>query len=138
MALVTTDKTIWCSAGWFRGSFYYGFCPSEKAWKREARRLGSDIGPYPTTSGRATFLNNKDGKRVVIVTVKDGLENNHNALEVACLLVHEAVHVWQELRITIGEDKPSEEFEAYSIQAISQELINAFQNSRRQLNDCGK
>lgn len=47
------------------------------------------------------------------------------------LLVHEAVHIFQRVCDYIGEDKPSDEFEAYSIQAISQELMYAWKNRKR-------
>lgn len=44
-------------------------------------------------------------------------------IEVAGMLVHEAVHVWQEYCDTIGEKAPGREQEAYAVQAISQELM---------------
>jgi hypothetical protein len=50
-------------------------------------------------------------------------------LQVAALLVHEAVHVWQLFRESIGEHGPSKEFEAYSIQAISQRLMERYRDS---------
>ena len=42
------------------------------------------------------------------------------------LLVHEAVHVWQQTRVYLGETAPSPEFEAYAIQNISGNLMQAF------------
>lgn len=39
------------------------------------------------------------------------------------LLVHEAMHIWREVRTRIDEKNPSEEFEAYAMQAIFQELM---------------
>lgn len=45
-------------------------------------------------------------------------------------LVHEAVHVWQGYREFIGERKPSDEFEAYSIQGIFSTLLLAYSQSR--------
>jgi hypothetical protein len=46
--------------------------------------------------------------------------------QVYALLVHEAVHIWQDVKHRIGEDNPSSEFEAYAIQNISQELMLAY------------
>jgi hypothetical protein len=45
---------------------------------------------------------------------------------IAALIVHEAVHVKQAFMQDIGEDKPSSEFEAYTVQAICQELFGEY------------
>lgn len=47
-------------------------------------------------------------------------------IQVACVLVHEAVHVFQRLCTSIGEVTPSKEFEAYSIEHISEALMREF------------
>lgn len=39
------------------------------------------------------------------------------------LIVHESVHIWQEIKTMMGEKEPSIEFEAYSIQRIAQDLL---------------
>ena len=47
-------------------------------------------------------------------------------IDVAARLVHEAVHVFQSYVEYIGEQTPSKEFEAYSIQQISATLMQAY------------
>lgn len=47
-------------------------------------------------------------------------------IQVAGTLVHEAVHIFQRLCDSIGESQPSNEFEAYSIERISGELMREF------------
>lgn len=120
------SEVIWCNRGWF--SVHFGFCPDKKAWQREMKRMGVKNEPYPASDGRCvTFESN--GKTCAIVTIGkhiDGKDSNG----VIGLLIHEAVHVWQLVRKTIGESKPSPEFEAYSIQAIAQELIAAYSATR--------
>ena len=55
---------------------------------------------------------------------------NRNSVEVAGLLVHEAVHLWQEYCDYYGATCPGSEQEAYVVQALTQELMAEF--ARRQ------
>ncbi|KYQ84262.1 hypothetical protein AWW72_10190 [Acinetobacter sp. NRRL B-65365] len=50
-------------------------------------------------------------------------------IEVYGLLLHEAVHIWQRVKKLMGEREPSTEFEAYSIQAIAQDLFEMYEAS---------
>lgn len=59
---------------------------------------------------------------VVCIRPREG----RSAIEIAGLLVHEAVHAWQEYCRDIGEHKPGNEQEAYAIQAIAQELMSEY------------
>ena len=59
---------------------------------------------------------------IVALRTREGLSGT----QIAALLVHEAVHIFQEWCAVYGEKSPSSEFEAYSIQSISQELMDSY------------
>lgn len=69
----------------------------------------------------AHHCTNPDGGLAVVVCL--GAHVGRNAVEIAGLLVHEAVHAWQEWCERYGETNPGREQEAYGIQSISQELL---------------
>jgi hypothetical protein len=56
------------------------------------------------------------------------LKPEADGVDVATLLVHEAVHVVQEYFRYIGEDNPGSEIEAYAIQNVSASLMNAYRD----------
>ncbi|MDC5183282.1 hypothetical protein OHW37_11630 [Acinetobacter baumannii] len=61
--------------------------------------------------------------------VQIGDTSDKDQIQVYGLLLHEAVHVWQFVKRRMGEREPSVEFEAYSIQAIAQDLFEMFEAS---------
>lgn len=75
----------------------------------------------PTANATTHMLTNNKGEAVCIITMRDW--EGRDPIEVAGLLVHEAVHVWQEYAERIGEHTPGSEQEAYAIQAVAQELM---------------
>lgn len=119
------NRTIWCNAGWL--PHHYGFCPGEAAWRRTMRHLKMAVDDYPGHLKACTSLfQNKETKhRVAIVTLGD-----HVPHVAADLLVHEAMHVWRDMREAIDEKEPSSEFEAYAMQNISAELFAAYEKTR--------
>ncbi|HFG6817393.1 hypothetical protein U2E65_03210 [Acinetobacter baumannii] len=62
-----------------------------------------------------------------IVQIGDTADKDR--IQVYGLLLHEAVHVWQKIKKLMGEREPSSEFEAYSIQAIAQDLFKMYEES---------
>jgi hypothetical protein len=107
---------------------YYGLCNNEKDFKKELKRLGipkNDRPDFISHNANATVhFFESNGKTCSIVCV--GCTEGRSKNEIAGLLIHEAVHIWQEIRINIGEKETSHEFEAYSIQTIAQKLIEAY------------
>lgn len=67
-----------------------------------------------------------DGKQCIVQLGDCG---ERTLIEVYGLLLHEAVHIWQRVKVLMGESTPSIEFEAYSIQRIAQDLFYMFQES---------
>jgi len=110
--------------------YHYGFCPNKRAWDAEMLRLKlTDPPPYPAEyDGRCShFECVKDRNACAIVTISD--EPKHPMTKVG-MLIHEAMHVWRFMRYAIGEDAPSMEFEAYSMQSIASNLIRAYEQAR--------
>ncbi len=120
-------KTFWVKCPLFP-TFYYGFCPSEKAWYHEFKRLGKkDIPTYPKADGHAFFFNSNYAEvkgDCALVTLSNA--EGKDPIVIAGLLVHEAVHVKQRILRSIGEDNVGDETEAYLLQTISQDLLWAY------------
>lgn len=70
------------------------------------------------------YITDNDGDLTCVVCLRDW--QKYSGLEIAGVLVHEAVHVWQEYCDNIGEKHPGREQEAYAIQSIAQELMAEF------------
>ena len=119
----------WLNRSLMENSYYMALCTTEKAFEKELKRLEvprSDWPRFVSVNANATchFFEKDDAKRVAIVCVGDA--TGKTPIELAGLLVHEAVHIWQEHCEFIGEHKPSIEMEAYAIQRISMDLMWAY------------
>ncbi len=106
---------------------YYCLCTNEADYFKAMKHLKLKTPPpWLNTGAPATThtLTKADGKLccVVCIDVPKGTTKG----QVYGLLVHEAVHVWQQYCSGMGEHSPSIEFEAYTIQAISQALMFSF------------
>jgi len=117
----------WIDRTRIESQFCIGLCQTEKQYKHELKRLKVSV------TNDCWIAEDKDanvseftcgGISVFIVSIRVQPKTTH--LEIIGLLVHEAVHVWQRIKQSIGEDDPSDEFEAYAIQRIAQNLIDAY------------
>lgn len=102
-------------------------CLSQKEFDAALQHIGFKGGMDYLKSERSdatTHHFTKDGVPVCIVCLGD--TQGYTPVEVAGLLVHEAVHVWQEHCESIGEEKPGREQEAYAVQKVAQVLMSAY------------
>jgi hypothetical protein len=105
---------------------YLALCLTEKQYLKAMKHCNIKNPPnWIRGNADATthILQNENNESVCIVCLNQG---KHKKAEILGLLVHEAVHVWQEYAFKIGETSPASEQMAYGIQAISQELIAAY------------
>ena len=121
-------KTRWLDRRIAAPGPYLALCLNENEFKAALRSLKiEDSSPWISnewSSATTHHIRGSDGRAVVLVCM--GQWEGRNPIEVAGLLVHEAVHVWQGYCEDIGEDEPGREQEAYAIQSIAQELMAEF------------
>lgn len=106
---------------------YYCLCTSEAQYLEAMKYLEFQNPPkWINDNAHATThtLTNEKGALCCVVCIE--IPYGKAKGEIYALLVHEAVHIWQEYCDDIGERKPSAEFEAYTIQAISQALMYSY------------
>jgi hypothetical protein len=125
----------WIDRTLIESPYSIGLCQTEAQYRHELKRL-----KVPNHKESEWIASDKDGC-VTEVIKSDGhghcyivsirATKTTQPIEVIGLIIHEAVHVWQFIREGIGEDEPSHEFEAYSIQRIAQNLIDAYNISKR-------
>ncbi len=113
---------------------YLALCLTEKLFHDACRKLNLPNMPWVSNAqsdATTHHLHNDAGQRVCVICVR-GWEGR-DPVEIAGLLVHEAVHVWQEYCDQIGERDPGREQEAYAIQNIAQELMTEFRKQSAEL-----
>jgi hypothetical protein len=99
-------------------------CLTEEEQHHATRKLLKKNLDFPAYGAIChTFGRDSSNELCAIVSVSLNSQQNGNAIEIAGLLIHEAVHVWQRYAEDIGEKNPGSEQEAYAIQGISQELM---------------
>ena len=75
----------------------------------------------PGANATTNFLADENGGNIEIIVYLPYADVD--LLMQQGLVIHESVHIWQELKTLMGEKEPSIEFEAYSIQRIAQDLL---------------
>jgi hypothetical protein len=120
------SKVKWIDRELIRSQVYYCLCTTEKQYLKEVKRLKV---PYPDpwlvegSTGTAHFFD-YEGSVAAVVTM--AIDPKRSMLEHEALLIHEAVHIYQEICRKMREKMPGKEFEAYSIQRIALNLLHKF------------
>jgi hypothetical protein len=136
------NEVYWCERIWYWP--YYGFCPNEHAWYEEMKRSAKWIEtsghaaipewPDPVEASvtrlRVSSFSGEKGKLACVVTINSSYDDRPIDTIVG-MIAHEAAHVFGMLCDEIGEDKPSPEFIAYTMQSITQQLLTGYLVTRR-------
>lgn len=124
-------KVDWLDRALFVSSHYYCLCTTEAQFHAALRHLDVPRESYPAfvlnahSDATVHYLESNDGLKhsaIVCLRVREGIEGT----QIASLLVHEAVHIWQATKKDYGEREPSAELEAYAIQNIAQRLMESY------------
>lgn len=124
------DSSIWCARGLFQGG-YLAFVTSQKEFEQaladiECTDCDDAFVPNGWPACTHTFGDVK-GSIACIVGFDMAKAATQDPIDVAALLVHEAVHVWQQNESAAGKlGCFGTEGEAYAIQNISTQLMSAY------------
>lgn len=127
----------WCPRSLIQTPFHYALCTTEKGFKKALKKIKLPREQHPefVNDGKDacvwSFWSN--GQRICLVTVRQDV--SYTTEQVHSMLTHEAVHLFQHTRDDIGEDRPSIEFEAYSIQQITQNLIESYNRQTKKVKE---
>lgn len=106
---------------------YSILCLSEAAYNKVVKHCGvRQPDPWMLPGQKACVHTWEQPGKLMCVVCLNPDSADADPIEVACTLVHEAVHVFQRLCDSIGESQPSREFEAYSIERIAERLMRDF------------
>jgi hypothetical protein len=108
---------------------YYTLCRDPKQFAKFLKqfKLPAQNFLLDANSDASSHFYEKPGSPSMIVVCL-GNTKGRSKVEVFGVLVHEAMHIWQDVKQHIHEHNPSKEFEAYTVQFIAQNLMQAFED----------
>lgn len=101
-------------------------CLTQKSFDKVMRSLGEAPSAYLREGSDATvhFVNAKEKQTAVVCL---GSLKKKTGAQVQALVVHEALHIWQEFKRAMGEETVGDETEAYCVQALVQTLLTEYE-----------
>lgn len=122
-------KITWLDRALVVSPYYYTLCTTPKRFKKVLVHLKvpADVRPefLKTDHADATVHFFESEEKLCAVLCMPRAKDKAPE-QIAGLIAHEAVHLWQAVRDAIGEKHPSSEFEAYSVQAITQRWLEEY------------
>ena len=125
-------KANWLDRTLFVNSSHYTLCTTKKQFRQALKHFRVPKNEQPPfvsdafCNATTHFLENvPNQKKAAIVCIADYADKT--PAQIAGLLCHEAVHIWQQTCADLGESSPSAELEAYAIQNLTQALIEEFE-----------
>jgi len=125
-------KAEWLDRTLTECAYHYCLCLDETAFFAELRKLKVPVHRWTTflsssTAHATTHHFEHGGKMIAMVCLDAKLAKEKTGCQVASLLVHEAVHIWQRHAVHIGAfNDHGDEEEAYAIQSIAQALMESY------------
>lgn len=128
-------RARWLDRTLFINSSYFTLCTTEKQFHKALKHFRvprEDWPQFVTPYADATthFLDNSAARKKASVVCYANYQDKTPA-QIAALLCHEAVHIWQQTCTDLGELSPSAELEAYAIQNLTQALIEEFERQTK-------
>jgi hypothetical protein len=114
----------WLNRDILNSEVWYTLCTSREMYYAEMKKCNMlhHAGEFPEKGACVmTFTTPTTKRKCCIVNVS--VDPSRTGIVIAGLLVHEAVHIFQEMMDRIGEKYPASEQQAYGIQWISQQLM---------------
>lgn len=117
----------WIDRTLIRSPYHISLCTTEKGFHAVLKKLKVPEKDWPEfvteDIGACVQIFEYDQHLFAVVNME---KSKRPVEEIYSTLTHEAVHIFQHIREFIGEQYPSVEFEAYSIQNISQNLMESY------------
>lgn len=123
-------KPTWLDRALVEAPFCYTLATDETLFHKALRHLNVPRDRWPAFilnpwSDATAHLFESGAKLTYVVCIRP--RGGMSMPQVAALVTHEAVHMWQTARERMGERSPSTEFEAYAIQALTQRLLEEYE-----------
>lgn len=129
-------KAKWLDRALFISSHFYVLCTTEKQYKRVLKDLDIPKSEWPpfvmnwhSDATAHHFEHQAKGKMATAICIRNF--EGKTPGQIAGLMAHEAMHLWREIRLTLGEHEPSSELEAYAMGTLTQQLVDEFYRQTR-------